>query len=300
MKPVKKKGVTLRAFAKVNLWLEILGRRQDGYHELRTIFQAISLHDTLEMWRVPRPGIFLETDSPQLPAGPENLVWRAIEAIALELRLPGGIAARLTKRLPAGLGLGGGSSDAAAALLGVLRLTGTPIPPGRLFDIAAALGADVPFFLCGGRAAGVARGQEIYPLPDAKKRYLLVVSPRHIAVSTPDAYRWISPSLTNPPPPLKIYEFCALCSSLREHALKNDFESAVFLQHPRLRLIQRALLRAGAVDALLAGSGSAVFGVFRNPAMARRAARQFPDDLTFVSETLARGECARLLGWRFS
>jgi 4-diphosphocytidyl-2-C-methyl-D-erythritol kinase len=300
MKSEKKNVVKLRAFAKVNLWLEVLERRADGYHELRTIFQAISLHDTLEMWPVREPGIFLETDSPEISSGPENLIWKAVEAMGREIGVPGGIAARLTKRIPAGRGLGGGSSDAAAAIVGMLRLTKKCIPLGRLFEIACGLGADVPFFLAGGRAIGVGRGEEIYPLPDGNKQPVVVVSPRDIAVPTRDAYQWVSAALTKEPAPHKIYEFCALCSSLQEHTLKNDFETAVFRQHPRLRDIKWGLIRAGAVDALLAGSGSAVFGVFRNPAKARRAARQFPDDQTFVSETLARGQCARLHGLRIS
>jgi 4-diphosphocytidyl-2-C-methyl-D-erythritol kinase len=300
MKSESKNVVKLRAFAKVNLWLEILGRRADGYHELRTIFQAIRLHDTLVMWPVRERGIFLETDSPEIASGPENLVWKAIEAIRRETHVAGGIAARLTKRIPAGRGLGGGSSDAAAAIVGMFLLTKKRIPLGRLFEIAGGLGADVPFFLAGGRAIGVGRGEEIYPLPDGKKKTVVVVSPCDIAVPTRDAYRWMSATLTKEPAPHKIYEFCALCSGLQEHALRNDFEKAVFRRHPRLRDIKRELIRAGAVDALLAGSGSAVFGVFRNPAKARRAARQFPDEQTFVSETLARRQCAGLHGLRIS
>src|SRR5271156_6724636 len=110
---IEKKSVRLPAFAKINLCLHVLGRRPDGYHELRTIFQAISLRDTLELSRTPQPGIALETDDPALPTGPENLVYRAIDAVACETGFRGGIHARLEKRIPVARGLGGGSSDAA-------------------------------------------------------------------------------------------------------------------------------------------------------------------------------------------
>ena len=170
-----KSSVRLPAFAKVNLCLHVIGRRPDGYHELRTIFQAIGLHDTLEITRTRRPGITLEIDDPALPSGRENLVHRAIEAMRRELGYRGGIHARLEKLIPVARGLGGGSSDAATALIAMLRLTGRQIPLERLIEIAAGLGADVPFFLFGGRSLGVNRGDEIYPLPDGPKSWVVVV-----------------------------------------------------------------------------------------------------------------------------
>jgi 4-diphosphocytidyl-2-C-methyl-D-erythritol kinase len=297
---MKRTAIRIPAYAKVNLCLHILGKRADGYHELRTIFQAISLADTLEIWRTREPGIFLEADLPGLSTGHQNLVWRAINAIGTELKLKGGIGARLIKRIPMARGLGGGSSDAASALIGVLRLTKAAVPLARLLEIAGSLGADVPFFLFGGRAMGVSRGHEIYPLPDTNKQSILVVAPREIAVSTPEAYAWVSSALTREAAIPKLYRFCALCWSTQGEGIPNDFEDVVFRRHPRLGEIKRALLKRGAADAALAGSGSAVFGVFRNPAQARRAARQFPDDPVFLTETLTRDECARAMRWRAS
>src|ERR1017187_882045 len=183
----KTESVRLKAFAKVNLCLHVLGRRPDNYHELRTIFQTISLHDTLSLSRTRQPGIILETDDAALPTGPENLVYRAIDAIACEIGFRGGIRARLEKRIPVARGLGGGSSDAAAALIGMLRLAKKTLPLERMMEIAAGLGADVPFFLFGGRALAVNRGDEIYPLDDGPKRTIVVVSPKDIGVSTKDA-----------------------------------------------------------------------------------------------------------------
>ncbi|MGC2417471.1 MAG: 4-(cytidine 5'-diphospho)-2-C-methyl-D-erythritol kinase [Candidatus Acidiferrales bacterium] len=295
----KKRSVRLPAFAKVNLCLHVLGKRPDNYHELRTIFQAISLHDTLELSLTPKPGIELEWTDASLPAGPENLVYRAIEAFGCEIGFRGGIHARLEKRIPVARGLGGGSSDAAAALIGMLRLMKAKLPLPRLMEIAAGLGADVPFFLFGGRALAVNRGDEIYPLPDAPRHTILVVSPREIGVSTKDAYQWVSAELTRLAKPNRIWGFCALCWS-RQGSVANDFESPVFSRHPRLKAIKDELLERGAADAALAGSGSAVFGVFRNPAQARRAARAFPEDSVFVVETLSREKYGRALGWSAS
>jgi 4-diphosphocytidyl-2-C-methyl-D-erythritol kinase len=299
----KKKSVRLRAFAKVNLCLQVMGKRPDGYHELRTIFQAISLHDTLEVSITPGSGgleISMRSNDPTLPLGPENLVWRATQAIIPEIGFQGSVSIHLEKKIPVARGLGGGSSDAAAALIGMLRLTGWQVPLPRLMEIAASLGADVPFFLFGGRALAVNRGDEIYPLPDAPRQTMVVVSPRNIAVSTKDAYEWISAELTKSAKPPKIWGFCALCWSRQGTGISNDFETPVFSRHPRLREIRDALLERGAADAALAGSGSAVFGVFRNPAQARRTARAFPEDSVFVVETLSREEYGRSLGWRAS
>jgi 4-diphosphocytidyl-2-C-methyl-D-erythritol kinase len=298
--PVKR-SVRLPAFAKVNLCLHVLGKRPDGYHELRTIFQTISLHDTLRLSLEPGAsgfGFFMTSSDPALPLGPENLVFRAVKVISTEVGFRGSVSVHLDKKIPVARGLGGGSSDAAAAIIGMLRLTGWQVPLPRLMEIAAGLGADVPFFLFGGRALGVSRGDEIYPLPNAPKRSILVVSPREIGVSTKDAYQWLSAELTNSPSTHKILRFCALCWSRQGAGVSNDFEGPVFRRHPRLGEIRAGLLKRGAADAALAGSGSAVFGVFRNPAQARRAAREFPADSVFVVETLSREDYRRAVGWR--
>ncbi len=295
------RSMCLPAFAKVNLALHILAKRPDGYHELRTVFQTISLHDTIILSLQRRPDIELVVSGdPALSAAPsaENLAYRAVDALRREFRIRSGVRIELGKCIPIGRGLGGGSSDAAAALGGMLRLTGRTLPPARLAEIAASLGADVPFFLYGGRALGVSRGDEIYPLPDLPARAVVVVSPRDIVVSTRDAYAWYdrrkpSRQLTNRGLASKLWRFCALCWSPQEDSLANDFEAAVFRRHPRLAKLKRELLKRGAVEAALAGSGSAVFGIFRSPAQARRAARGFLKDQVFVCKTLSRGEYRR-------
>lgn len=291
--------VRVPAFAKINLRLEVLGRRPDNFHELRTIFQTISLKDELRFRKSRKPGIELRVvGNASLSAEPieKNLVYQAVDAVKRELAILTGVAIELRKAIPAGRGMGGGSSDAAAALIGYLRLLKKRLPRERLFAIAASLGADVPFFLEGGRATGIGKGDEIYPLPDMPKRHLLIVSPQAIHVPTPNAYRWLkAPQLTNSAGNPKLYRFCALAWSLQGGPLLNDFEEAVFQQHPRLAEIKRELLQNGASEALLAGSGSAVFGVFPSPAKARRAAVGFPLDQTFVCETISRDSYRRLI-----
>jgi 4-diphosphocytidyl-2-C-methyl-D-erythritol kinase len=293
------KSVRVPAYAKVNLRLDVLGRRPDGYHELRTIFQTISLHDILVLETRREPGIDLSiAGNSQLAEEPgrDNLVYRALEELGREIGFQRGVRAVLTKRIPVGRGLGGGSSDAAAALLGLLRLTGKHIEAARLLEIASGLGADVPFFLHGGCALGIGRGHEIYPLPDAPRRQALVISPHEIAVPTKEAYQWLSEELTNREDPTKLMRFCALCWSPQGGALSNDFEAAVFPRYPRLAAIKRELLQLGAAEASLAGSGSAVFGVYQHPAKARRAARAFPKDQVFLCSTLSRVEYRRKMG----
>jgi 4-diphosphocytidyl-2-C-methyl-D-erythritol kinase len=295
--------IRIPAFAKVNLRLDILGKRPDTYHELRTIFQTISLHDELRLRASKSSGICLNiqgSKSLSLEPARKNLVYAAVDALQRELKIRAGVEIDLHKKIPAGRGLGGGSSDAAAALRGYLRLTRRTIPVPRLMEIAASLGADVPFFLFGGRALGIGRGDEIYPLPDIPKLALLVVSPSDIHVPTPDAYRWLkAPSLTKNRATSKLWKFCALCWSLPAVAgaqgsgLSNDFERPVFQRHPRLAQIKRALLQRGAAVSSLAGSGSAVFGVFPSPALARRAAVGFQDEHTFVCETISRDRYLR-------
>jgi len=291
--------VRIPAFAKINLRLDILGKRSDGYHELRTIFQTISLRDEIRLNESRRTGVSLTIQGNEaLGAEPpeKNLVYRAVDALRRELKIRSGVEIELKKTIPAGGGLGGGSSNAAAALLGYLEFAQRKLPTPRLIEIATSLGADVPFFLFGGRALGVSRGDEIYPLDDIPTLHLLVVAPVGIRVATPDAFRWVNAkplgltkSAINP----KLAGFCALCWSALGSGLSNDFEGPVFRRHPRLDQIKRALFQRGATEASLAGSGSAVFGVFPSPAMARRAAVAFPHDQTFVCETLSRARYAR-------
>jgi 4-diphosphocytidyl-2-C-methyl-D-erythritol kinase len=260
--------VRVPAPAKINLDLRVLGKRPDGFHELRTIFQTISLADRLDIafTRARRTAIAL--DDPL--AIPDNLVVRAAERVLESLRLTGRVEMRLTKRIPMGAGLGGGSSDAAAVLLALPVLAGRSLPLAELTAIAATLGSDVPFFLLGGTAVGIGSGTELFPIGDAPQAHGVLITPA-IHVNTAQAYRDLSPRLTIDLQRNKIHSFQALTwGGGGLSGLRNDFEDVVFEQHPELAALKRRLVRAGAAAALMTGSGSAIFGLFEDADRARR------------------------------
>src|SRR5947209_6436400 len=185
----------LPAFAKINLGLRVLGKREDSYHELRTIFQTISLHDTIEFTNDPR--IVLSCDDRSLPTGPENLVCRAAEALQKRFAPNKGARIRLEKRIPAQAGLGGGPSDDAVTLLALTHLWELEASQNDLQEIASSLGADVPFFLFGGTARGSDIGNNITPLPEMDEKFLLIIKP-NANISTELAYQYLD-SCSFPP-----------------------------------------------------------------------------------------------------
>jgi len=295
-----------RAPAKINLGLRILGPRPDGYHELRTVFQTISLADRVEVAysRRAAAGVRLSCSDPALQ-GENNLAARAARALLERGHWPGGVRIRLDKRIPTGGGLGGGSSDAAAVLLALRRLLNPPPPADVLQEIAAGLGSDVPFFLLGGRAVGAGRGEEVYPLPDLSRRWLLLVIPDQ-RVDTAEAYRALRKarrkSLTPQQQQRMINVFCSEINEADSRgdlpaALSNDFEEILFSPFPAFQDWKRRLVEMGASAAMLSGSGSALFGVFPDRAAAVSASRRFgsfPGRLSVVS-TLSRR--AYRAGW---
>jgi 4-diphosphocytidyl-2-C-methyl-D-erythritol kinase len=291
------KSIRLRAFAKINLGLQILGRRPDGYHAIRTIYQTIALHDRLEIsLRQAGEGISLECDNPAIPSGRENLVFRACALWRRARGFGGGIHVRLEKNIPAGSGLGGASSDAAAALEGLERLTGEELSPRDRFSLAAQLGSDVPLFLLGGRVLGCGRGEEVYPLSDLPPRKCLVVFPG-FAVSTREAYREASLRLTSPGKVRSIERFGAgpQFPLTSWGPAENDFEQVVFARWPELARLKRHFIRAGAEIASLTGSGSAVYAVFASARQLVCASKLIPKGwLLFRSRTLSRAEYRRL------
>src|SRR4030095_9235707 len=183
--------MTVRAHAKINLDLRVLGTRPDGFHELRTVFQALALHDTVEC--IPREGPFaIECDAAGVPLDRANLVWRAADALWRSLRRDGpvrDVLVRIQKRIPLQGGLGGGSTDAAATLLGLTHAWRVPVRGNQLVDVASTLGADVAFFLSGGTALGLGRGDEIYSLADLPRHWVVLLIPG-FGVATVDAYGW--------------------------------------------------------------------------------------------------------------
>ena len=291
-------SIRLRAFAKVNLGLKLLGKRPDGFHEIRTIYQTIALHDRLEIWLdTAGEGICLECDNPEIPPGSENLVYRACDLWRRATGFRGGVRARLEKIIPAGSGLGGASSDAAATLEALERLSGAKLPLGRRFALAAQLGSDVPLFLLGGRVLGCGRGEEVYPLTDLPPRKCLVVFPG-FSISTAEAYREAGGRLTSPGKLRSIKDVGAWPQFplLNWGPAENDFERVVFARWPELARLKRHLIRAGAEIASLTGSGSAVFSVYESTRQLLHASKLIPKGwLKFRSRTLSRADYRRLL-----
>lgn len=295
----------------------MLGLRADGYHELRTVFQTVGLHDRLGIGVDPgsrRADVVLDCDLAGI-GGPDNLAVRAARAVLEETGVRRRVRLQLRKQVPMGAGLGGGSSDAAAVLRNLPALLGRRLAFARRLEMAEALGADVPYFLVGGLAVGLGRGSEVYPQADFRPRPVVIVYPG-LHVSTADAYRRLddarrpaspagagspaaapAPSLTSPAEANKILSFCALLYEGQWDRLENDFEPVVFSASPELARLKRFLLRAGASPALLCGSGSAMFAMYETGAAARRAAararRQWPRWQVWVTRTVTRRQWLR-------
>ena len=264
----------VRAFAKINLSLRVLGQRADGYHELQTIFQSIALHDTLTI-RAARGPFRLTCDDPGCPSGGTNLIWRAAERLWAVSGRRGDardVAIDLVKRIPRQAGLGGGSSDAAAALRALGRLW--RVDEARLRATAAELGADVPFFLEGGTALGLERGDRLFPLIDYPAAWVLLVLPS-FGVSTKEAFGWWDASrdaAVGRPFQGRHRRGAPERGALQMFELVNDLEAPVASHHPQIARLVRALRKAGASHAAMTGSGSAVFGLFARRTAAACAA----------------------------
>lgn len=268
------RALRLRSYAKVNLGLEVLGLRDDGYHELRTLFQTIDLHDDVVLRPRPR-GVAVRCDHPLVPTDGTNLAARAAEALRAYGRVPGGVEIEIRKRIPVGGGLGGGSSNAAAVLLGLDRLWKTGLGPDGLHRLARRLGADVPYFLLGGTALGLSRGDEVYPLRRQLRAHVVVVD-AGIHVSTAGVFARVDAGLT---PRLNGNSIFYFVSRELEGAgafrfLVNDLEEAALEEAPALReqvrRIRAVLLEGGARLAALSGSGGSYFGLFEGARPAER------------------------------
>jgi 4-diphosphocytidyl-2-C-methyl-D-erythritol kinase len=263
--------IALSAYAKVNLGLEVLGRREDGYHELRTILQTVDFRDELT-FEAEDSGIRLTTNDPSLGTGRENLVVRAASVLAEAAGYRGGAFIHLEKQVPQGMGLGGGSSDAATTLVALDRLWNTRASPQDLHRLAASIGMDVPFFLYGGTALAVSRGDEVYPLEMPVDFPIVLILP-DFSISTAEAYGNLR--LTNREAGLKLLHFAwnlpEVRIGLRE--LVNDLENAAGDRVDSIQEYKRLLLDLGATSSMMSGSGASVFGIFHDEASAEDAAR---------------------------
>jgi 4-diphosphocytidyl-2-C-methyl-D-erythritol kinase len=284
----------VRAFAKINLTLRVGGVRPDGYHALETTFQSLALHDTLTI-RSARGPFRIACDDPACPVDRRNLVWRAAAAVwraSGRRGAPRGVAVHIAKRIPMQAGLGGGSSDAAAALCAFGRRW--RVGGARLRTIAASLGADVPYFFEGGTALGVERGDVVFPLPDHPPAWLVLIVPS-FGVSTKEAYGWFDRD-------------CKVAGRVQAsrprsaeglalHRISNDLQKPVARRHPEIARLVRALRRRGAYTSSMSGSGSAVFGLFRRRPRALRVARALASVTrrALVTRTISRAAYRRLV-----
>jgi len=262
----------LRAHAKINLDLRLLAVRPDGYHELVTVLQTVALHDTLRFTSSPGP-FRLVCDTPGVPADRTNLVWRAAERLWAAAGRPGqpeGVTVTLEKRVPVQAGLGGGSADAAAALLGLDAVWGLHLSEPVLRGLGSELGADVPYFFTGGTCVGRGRGDRVEVLPDLTPHQVLIALPA-FGVATPEAYRWYDedgwPASAAPAYPLDASAWPAWLERCR-----NDLQASIAARHAEIDALVHELRAGGARLAAMSGSGSAVFGLFDEWPLVEQAA----------------------------
>jgi len=265
-------SITIRAFAKINLSLRVSSVRPDGFHDVRTILQTIDLFDRVKCEALRGP-FQIRCDMPGVPTDRTNLAWKAAQLLweaGGHSGEPRNTVVTLQKNIPMKAGLGGGSSNAAAALLALRRLWKLRVPDEQIHALAAKLGSDVPFFLVGGTALGLGRGEEVYPLENLPRyRVVLVIPP--FGVATNDAYAWLDAKRLVEPRSL----FGRLPATLLGLTMSavNDLEGPVTARHPVIGQLKQRFTDRGALMAAMSGSGSTVFGVFKSAAAANRAAR---------------------------
>lgn len=269
--------LVLPSYAKINWTLEILGKRPDGYHELRTLLQTVSVADEL-IFETLEQGIEIVCDHPDVPCDETNLAHRAAKLLADFTGVNDGIRVTIRKHIPTASGLGGGSGNAAVTFLALQKLWQVNLTPRDLFELGAKLGADVPFFFVGGTCLGVGRGDEIYPLADIRAGHLLLVN-AGILVSTREVYDALPPELTNHNAIHKMptsFEaaYAAITPQDGQIRLKNDLEIPVLARHGLLGEIKQQLLRAGASGVLMSGSGSTIFAIFDSDEARNSAQRE--------------------------
>lgn len=256
--------------AKINLFLQIRGKRPDGYHDLCTVMCALNgLADRIVIQPGQTGGIRLHCSPPQLPSDRRNLAWRAAERFFQAVGRPPDATIHLTKHIPVSAGLGGGSSDAAAVLLGLNRLWGRPLTAGALHRLATGLGADVPFFLCARPSVATGIGDRLRPCDGLRPWPVVLLNPGY-AVSTAEVFRNVTLGLTNQRNHLNEMLFENHGFDIARH-LHNDLEAVTCARHPDLRRLLAALRRQGAQGMLMSGSGPTVFGIFDTWPAARRA-----------------------------
>jgi 4-diphosphocytidyl-2-C-methyl-D-erythritol kinase len=281
--------VFVPAYAKVNLTLEVLGRRADGYHDLASIMQTISLHDTLALHPAP-PGEFTLTCDVEELIGPDNLALRAARALATACEVASGVRIELRKETPTQAGLGGGSSDAAVVLLALPRLWGADLPLHRMTQIAAELGSDVPFFLTGGAAIVTGRGERVAPLPDLPPTWIVLCKPP-VDIATGPAFAGLAiQDFASGSHSAALAESRTASGDVPDEHMVNSFETSIRASYPEVDALWHAFQEAGAETVHLSGSGPTLFAMFAELTMATRVWRRLraQGHKTWVSHTIGR------------
>ncbi|HSA85584.1 MAG TPA: 4-(cytidine 5'-diphospho)-2-C-methyl-D-erythritol kinase [Nitrospira sp.] len=291
-------SLTVFAPAKINLVLRILDRRSDGYHNLWSLMHTVQLEDELSLsFSESHSTITLRCDEPSLKTDPSNLVCRAAEAVLGACRRTVGLDMVLAKRIPIGAGLGGGSSDAAATIIGLNRLLNLGWSREKMAQVGQTLGSDVPFFFFAPSAIVEGRGEKVAPVRITGTRWIVLVNPG-FSVETKSAYQQLSVSRTGIQPLSAVHSRLGMASELSWpevlQAAENDFEATVFKTHPVLHGIKHKLLAERAETALLSGSGATVFGVFRDEPSARQAHSHLQTDPHLRVHTVST---LPVLGW---
>jgi 4-diphosphocytidyl-2-C-methyl-D-erythritol kinase len=266
-------GFCVNAYGKINLGLDVIGRREDGYHEVRMVMQTIRLHDRVCMQREREPGIRLQSNLSFLPSGPENLAWRAAALLMEEFGLGGGLHITLEKRIPVAAGMAGGSADCAAVLYGVNRIYHLGLTLEQLQERGLRLGADVPYCLLRGTALAEGIGERLTPLPPAPGQIVLIAKPA-VSLSTKRIYEKLKLTEQTVHPDIDGMTE-AICSRDLEGMLArlgNVLEDAVLPDHPQIARLKQTMYAGGAGGALMSGSGPTVFGFFDEIEQARRTA----------------------------
>lgn len=257
--------VVRRAYAKINLSLDVTGKREDGYHLVKMIMQTVDICDTIRIARTEDRGIQLLTDSPSVPAGPENLIWKAARLMQQTYDLPGGVLIELKKRIPVAAGMAGGSTDAAAVFCGMRILYGIPASDRQLQELAVRLGADIPYCITGATQLCEGIGEQLTPLPMAPQCRVIVAKP-DMSVSTAWVYRTLD-SLKEVQHP----DVDAMCDAIRGGDFRrmaglcgNVLEQVTGAEYPIIHELEQFLTDHGAAVSMMTGSGPAVFALFDN------------------------------------
>ena len=267
--------VELRALAKINLGLDVLGRRENGYHDVRMIMQSIYLYDEVKIEKMSIPGVEVATNLDYLPTGGDNIAYKAAKLLRDEFRISDGVKITLNKHIPVAAGLAGGSSNAAAVLFGMNRMFRLGLSQKSLMDRGLKLGADVPYCIMRGTVLAEGIGEELKPLPDMPKCTVLIAKPP-VSVSTKAVYEALdSKEITAHP------DIDAIIKGLEQHDLRkiagamgNVLEDVTIPMHPVIARIKQEMIEAGALGAMMSGSGPTVFGLFTSRSSAREAQKR--------------------------